>query len=77
MRNENKTIFIHLVTHFGSQEATATALNVSQPAVSGWVNGTKRMSKIVAVKAEKATNGEFKAIDLCPSLKHLFKQLSA
>lgn len=77
MGNVNKTIFNQLVTHFGSQEATASALNVSQPTVSGWVNGTKRMSEIVAVKAEKATKGEFKAVELCPSLKHLFEQLSA
>ncbi|MBI1452845.1 hypothetical protein D7V64_17105 [Acinetobacter cumulans] len=69
-------LYQSLVAHFGSQEATATALHVKQPAVSGWVCGLKKMSELVAMRAEKATGGKFKASDLCPSLKE-FQKLTA
>ena len=62
-------LYQSLVAHFGSQENTANALHVKQPAVSGWVCGTKKMSAQTAFRAEKATQGVFKALDLCPSLK--------
>lgn len=65
-----------LVAYFGNQEITANALSVKQPAVSGWVRGTKNMSELVAIRAEKATGGKFKASDLCPSLKE-FQQVPA
>ena len=69
--------FQMLVAYFGGQENTAKALAVKQPAVSGWVRGTKKMSELAALRAEKATNGEFKAVDLCPSLKDLINPLTA
>lgn len=69
------TKFKALVEHFGGQENTAKALQVKQPAVSGWVRGTKNMSELVAIRAEKVTAGKFKSADLCPSLKEF--QISA
>ncbi|WP_180102179.1 MULTISPECIES: YdaS family helix-turn-helix protein [unclassified Acinetobacter] len=68
-------LYQSLVEHFGSQECTAEALLVKQPAVSGWVRGTKKMSERVALRAEKSTDGKFKASDLCPALKE-FNKLS-
>lgn len=76
MSESKKENFQKLVVYFGGQENTAKALHVKQPAVSGWVRGSKNMSELVAIRAEKATNGAFKAIDLCPSLKE-FQTLSA
>lgn len=68
--SENLTaIYQSVVDFFGSQEATATALKVKQPAVSGWVNGIKKMSEKTALRTEHVTQGRFKASDLCPSLK--------
>lgn len=58
----------NLVKHFGSQDATATALNVKQGTVSGWVRGVHGCSAEVAMRAERITNGLFKAVDLRPSL---------
>lgn len=69
--------FQMLVAYFGGQENTAKALAVKQPAVSGWVRGTKKMSELVAIRAQVATKGEFKAVELCPSLKGSFEQLTA
>lgn len=57
-----------LVKHFGSQDATAAALNVKQGTVSGWVRGVHGCSAEVAMRAERITNGLFKAVDLRPSL---------
>lgn len=77
MSDSKNNIFQMLVDHFGGQENTALALKVKQPAVSGWVCGTKNMSELVAIRAQVATQGKFKAIDLCPSLKESFDQLTA
>ncbi len=76
MNDSSENIYQLLVKHFGGQESTAKALSVKQPAVSGWVRGAKKMSELVAIRAEKATQGKFKAADLCPSLKE-FQNLSA
>mgnify|MGYP000863830364 CR=1 FL=1 len=64
-----QTIYQELVEHFGGQVATANALLVSQSTVSGYVSGRWNMSERVAIKAEKASCGAFKAVDLCPTLK--------
>jgi DNA-binding transcriptional regulator YdaS (Cro superfamily) len=76
MGNHQAQLYQTLVDHYGSQESTAEALLVKQPAVSCWVRGTKKMSERVAMRAEKATKGKFKAVELCPSLKE-FQDLSA
>lgn len=71
-----QTIYQNLVEHFGGQDAAAKALEVSQSNISGYISGRWNMSAKVAIQAEKATNGKFKAIELCPALKEL-KSLSA
>jgi transcriptional repressor of cell division inhibition gene dicB len=76
MNIDEKNIFEKLVIHFGGQENTAKALGVKQPAVSGWVRGSKNMSELIAMRAQTVTQGQFKAAELCPSLTE-FKQLSA
>lgn len=60
-----------LVAHFGSQQLAAAALSISQPSVNAWVTGKANMSPIVALRAEKATGGLFKAADLCPAFKQI------
>lgn len=57
-----------LVDHFEDQVKTAKALGVSQSAVSQWITGASRMSALVALRAEKQTDGKFKAVDLCPEI---------
>lgn len=71
-----QTLYKDLVKHFGGQKLTADALGVSQANISGYVSGRWNMSESVAIRAEKVTNGKFKAIDLCPLLKE-FQALSA
>lgn len=71
-----QTIYQNLVDHFGGQVAAAKSLGVSQSSISGYVSGRWNMSERVAIKAEIATEGKFKAVDLCPSLKD-FQNLSA
>lgn len=66
---EPDSIYKRLVKHFGGQVKTALAVEVSQPSVSGWVSGKKKMSWKTAKRAEKATAGTFKAIHLCPDLE--------
>lgn len=60
-----------LVAHFGGQQKTAAALGCTQPSVWAWLQGNAHMSATLALKAERITNGEFKAIDLCPALAAL------
>lgn len=64
----HQPIFKRLSCHFGGQVKTAIALDVVQSTVSGWINGTHGMSPTVAFRAERKTNGLFKATDLCPEL---------
>lgn len=74
-----KLVYIYekLVTHFGSQTLTAKALGVEQPSVNAWLKGKTKMSEKTALRAQLATKGEFKAVDLCPSLKVAFENLTA
>lgn len=60
-----------LVSYFGNQHKTADALGCSQPGVWKWVQGKANMSATLALKAERLTNGEIKAVDLCPALAAL------
>lgn len=57
-----------LIDHFGDQSIAAEKLGVKQPTVSGWLNGKHGMSAKTALKAERLTDGEFKASELCPEL---------
>jgi DNA-binding transcriptional regulator YdaS (Cro superfamily) len=63
-----KSIIQQLIEHFGGQVKTAVTLGVKQPTVSGWLRCDHGMSAVTALKAEKLTGGQFKAVDLCPKL---------
>ena len=54
-----------LVDFFGGQAKTASALGVTQAAVSYWVSGIHQMSAAKAFLAEDLTCGEVTARDLC------------
>lgn len=64
-------IYQKLVDYFGNQTKTADKLKVKQPSVSAWVVGKAQMSAVSAKRAEKLTNGKFRAIDLCPRLAEI------
>lgn len=60
-----------LIKHFGTQEKLAEAIKVRQGTVTGWLNNKHGISYFNARKIEKITNGEIKAIDLCPKFAEL------
>lgn len=60
-----------LIDFFGGQVATAKALDRTQALISKLLNNKAKVSPLLALKAENATNGKVKAIDLCPKLKEL------
>lgn len=60
-----------LVSRFGTQQQLADALGCKQPSVWKWLQGKSFMSADLAIKAQKLTNGEIKAVDLCPKLAEL------
>lgn len=57
-----------LIEFFGTQQKTADALQVDQGTVSGWIRGRHGMSAVTALRAERVTEGRFKARELCPAL---------
>ncbi|GAA0586458.1 Cro/CI family transcriptional regulator [Halomonas salifodinae] len=61
-------LFTKLVEHFDTQTNAAAALGVDQTTVSGWVRGKHGMSPAVALRAERLTEGKFKASELCPAV---------
>ncbi len=67
------SIYQQLIDHFGSQSATAKAIGVKQPTISGYVTGRWNMTPIVAMRAEAATGKKIKAEDLCPALKDIVR----
>ncbi|MBI6743301.1 MULTISPECIES: transcriptional regulator [Pseudomonas syringae group] len=61
------SVFISaLISHFGSQAATAQELGVSQATVSYWLSGQQTISPRKAILAHKKTLGAVTASDLCP-----------
>ena len=64
----NVTSFKDVVSHFGSQDKTANALEVKQPTICHAVS-TNQVSADMAMRVQRKTNGKFKASDLRPSLK--------
>lgn len=54
-----------LVDFFGGQAKTASALGVTQAAVSYWLSDTHQMSAAKAFLAEELTKGKVTARDLC------------
>lgn len=74
MKNIERQIFepaYRLVKYFGTQKKAGAALNVEQGTISGWLRGTHGINSLNAQKAEKLTNGEIKAYELCPKLLEL------
>ena len=67
-------IYKELSSCLGGQVNAAESLGVSQSNISGYINGKWQMSERVARRAERITNGKYKAIDLCPSLKAEIEQ---
>jgi len=65
------SIYQKVRDHFGSQEKFADAIGASQPSVSHWLKGTYEMSMDFAIATQTATNGKFKASDLCSAIKKL------
>ncbi len=61
-------IYKEVIIFFGGQSGTKTKLGVSQPTVSGWLTGKHGMSAKVALKAQRLSDGKFKASDLCSEL---------
>ncbi len=60
-----------LVAHFGGQQKTAEALGCTQPSVWAWLQGKAHMSAVLALKAEKLTEGALASSELCPALASL------
>lgn len=68
--NKDETI-AKVIDFFGSQAKLAKAIGVEQGTVTGWLNRKHGINAINALKIEKATNGKFKAVDLCPKLREI------
>ena len=62
-------IYQNLSRDLGGQVSAAKALGISQPTMSGYINGRWQMSERVARRGERATDGKYKAVDLCPPLR--------
>lgn len=71
MENNLISRYSALVKFFKTQTETARQLNVKQPSVNAWLKGKAKMGAISAKKAEIATNGKFRAEDLCPQLAEI------
>ncbi len=71
MNSELVETYKKLVGHYRTQTAAAKAFGVAQPSVRAWIEGKAKMSEKVAIRVQKATEGKFKAVDLCPSLKEM------
>ena len=56
------------VRHFGTQDALAEAIGVSQAAVNKWLHGSP-MRLENAIRIEQATSGVVRAVDLIPDLQ--------
>ncbi|WP_336016563.1 YdaS family helix-turn-helix protein [Acinetobacter pittii] len=63
------SIYEKLVEFLGGQTKTAKVLLIKQPSVNAWLKGKSLMSEVVAMRAQRVTNGRFKAKELCPALK--------
>ncbi|MCU7696205.1 helix-turn-helix domain-containing protein [Acinetobacter sp. AYS6] len=77
MNIDNISIYIQLVSFFGSQTKTAQALSIKQPSVNAWLTGKSQMSEKIALRAECVSNGRFKAYQLCPTLKEFEKNITS
>lgn len=69
------SIISQVLAHFGSQEKMANAISITQPSVQHILN-TQRVSAEIALRIQKKTNNQFLAVDLRPSLKEHFTEIS-
>lgn len=69
MDSRQKRAVEKLLEHYGTQEATARALGVAQPSVHAWAAGKGGVSAVVAIRAERKTDGLVSAEDLCPAIR--------
>jgi len=61
-----------LIAYFGgSQAKAAAAVGVTQPTISAWLNKGHAARPINAMRAQEATGGAVRAVDLCPELREL------
>lgn len=67
----NVALYTELVDYLGGQCQAARKLKIQQASVWGWVNGRSGMGPFTAQRAEKITNGAFRAQDLCPRLAEI------
>lgn len=56
------------IEHFGSQAAMAAALSISQPTVSEWLRGERRVPAERCPEIERATAGKVRCEDLRPDV---------
>lgn len=71
MKSQSQTVK-NLINYFGgTQEKLALAIQVKQGTITAWLNNKHGISEKNALKIEKLTNGEFKAVDLCPRLAEI------
>ena len=71
MKNQDKKQFKpvkDLIAIFGTQKKLGETLGVKQGTITAWLNLRHGVSERNALKAERITNGQVKAVDLCPSL---------
>lgn len=56
------------IAHFGSQEALAKRLEVTQPTISEWLRGDRRVPAERCPQIERATAGAVRCEDLRPDV---------
>jgi DNA-binding transcriptional regulator YdaS (Cro superfamily) len=56
------------IKHFGSQAAMASALRVSQPTISEWLRGERRVPAERCPEIERETQGVVRCEDLRPDV---------
>lgn len=57
-----------IVSHFGSQRATAKAAGIAQSSVAEWVSGQTKPSLRSLIRIERASKKKFKAKEIRPEL---------
>ena len=71
----SKELIQKAIDYFGSQEKAAVEFGIKQPSLHhALTQGV--VSAEVALRIQKATHGEIRAIDLRPSLKRHFTTIS-
>jgi len=56
------------IKHFGSQAAMASALKISQPTISEWLRGERRVPAERCPEIERATKGAVRCEELRPDV---------